>query len=100
MIVKRFQDKIKGSDSGHPSLADLLGLNTPTDPNKLSEEIVRLICVIHFNLSGKGQRKVVKNSKNEEYGEELGVVIHKLCLDEENLKSVESLLQNFRCDCA
>uniref|UniRef100_A0A1J3HNQ5 DUF547 domain-containing protein n=2 Tax=Noccaea caerulescens TaxID=107243 RepID=A0A1J3HNQ5_NOCCA len=88
-------DIIKISDSGHPSLADLLGLNT-LSPNKLSEEIVRLICVIHFNLSGKGQSKVVKNSKNEEYGEELGVVIHKLCLDEDNLKSVESLLQNFR----
>ncbi|CAA7024393.1 unnamed protein product [Microthlaspi erraticum] len=90
------KEKIKRSDSTHPSLADLLGLNTPTDPNKLSEEIVKLICVIHFNLSGKGQSKVVKNSKNEEYGEELGVVIHNLCLDEDNLKSVDSLLQNFR----
>lgn len=98
MIVKRFfQDKIKRSDSGHPSLADLLGLNT-LSPNKLSEEILRSICVVHYKLSEKqGHSRIVKkNSKNENINEELGVVIGKLCLEDDNLKSVESLLQNFR----
>lgn len=97
MTVKRFQDNKKRSESGNPSLADLLGLNTP---NKLSEEIVRLICVIHFRLSDKGHSRLVKISKiediNDECEHELGVVIHKLCLDEDNLKSVESIFQNFR----
>ncbi|KAL9308630.1 hypothetical protein AtEden1_Chr1g0042461 [Arabidopsis thaliana] len=95
--LKQFSktDKIKGSDSGHPSLADLLGLNT-LSPNKLSEEILRSICVIHYKLSDNGHNRLVKNSKNEEYGQELGVVIHKLYLDDYNLKSVESMLQNFR----
>ncbi|CAD5314678.1 unnamed protein product [Arabidopsis thaliana] len=95
--LKQFSktDKIKGSDSGHPSLADLLGLNT-LSPNKLSEEILRSICVIHYKLSDNGHNRLVKNSKNEEYGQELGVVIHKLYLDDYNLKFVESMLQNFR----
>ncbi|CAL9217690.1 unnamed protein product [Arabidopsis halleri] len=90
-------DKIKRSDSGHPSLADLLGLNT-LSPNKLSEEILRSICVIHYKLSDKqGHSRIVKkNSKNENINEELGVVIGKLCREDDNLKSVESLLQNFR----
>ncbi|CAE5959446.1 unnamed protein product [Arabidopsis arenosa] len=90
-------DKIKRSDSGHPSLADLLGLNT-LSPNKLSEEILRSICVVHYKLSDKqGHSRIVKkNSKNENINEELGVVIGKLCLEDDNLKSVESLLQNFR----
>lgn len=73
-------------------MADLLGLNTLSS-NKLSEEIVRLICVIIIKLSDKGQSRFVKNEK---YGEELGVVINTLRLNEVNLKSVESFLQKFR----
>ncbi|KAL0649680.1 hypothetical protein Bca4012_092371 [Brassica carinata] len=45
------------------------------------------------DLLDKGQRRFVKNEK---YGEELGVVINTLCLNEVNLKSVESFLQKFR----
>ncbi|KAF8095770.1 hypothetical protein N665_0323s0036 [Sinapis alba] len=85
-------DNKQRSEFSNPSLADLLGLNT-LGPNKLSEEIVRLMCVIIIKLSDKGQRRFVKNEKS---GEELGVVINTLCLNEDNLKSVESLLQNFR----
>ncbi|ESQ33287.1 hypothetical protein EUTSA_v10004335mg [Eutrema salsugineum] len=93
-------DKIKRSESGNPSLADLLGLNN-LGPNKLSEELLRLISVIHFKLSDKGHSRLVNNTNNENIndekcGQELGVIIHKLCLDEDNLKSVDSLLQNFR----
>ncbi|EOA37853.1 hypothetical protein CARUB_v10011448mg [Capsella rubella] len=89
-------DKIKRSDSsGNPSLADLLGLNT-LSPNKLSEEIMRNICVIYFKLSENGHNIFFKKSKNEECGQELGVVIHKLYLDDDNLKSIESMLQHFR----
>ncbi|XP_010478990.1 PREDICTED: uncharacterized protein LOC104757905 [Camelina sativa] len=88
-------DKIKRSDSGNPSLADLLGLST-LSPNKLSEEILRIICVIYFKLSDNGHNRFVKNSKNDECGQELGVVVHKLYVDDDNLKSIESMLQNFR----
>lgn len=89
---------IKRSDSGHPSLADLLGLNTLSS-NKLSEEILRLICMIHYKLSDKEHKRLIKNSKNEDISvcrQELGVVIHKLYLDDDNLKSIESMLRNFR----
>ncbi|CAF2221710.1 hypothetical protein BRARA_H00463 [Brassica rapa] len=85
-------DNKQRSEFSNPSLADLLGLNTLSS-NKLSEEIVRLICVIIIKLSDKGQSRFVKNEK---YGEELGVVINTLRLNEVNLKSVESFLQKFR----
>ncbi|XP_019098303.1 PREDICTED: uncharacterized protein LOC104773834 isoform X2 [Camelina sativa] len=88
-------DKIKRSDSGNPSLADLLGLST-LSPNKLSEEIMRINSVIYFKLSDNGHSRFVKNSKNDECGQELGVVVHKLYVDDDNLKSIESMLQNFR----
>ncbi|CAH8360190.1 unnamed protein product [Eruca vesicaria subsp. sativa] len=85
-------DNKQRSEFSNPSLADLLGLNT-LSPNKLSEEIVRLMCVIIIKLSDKGQRRFVKNEKSVE---ELGVIIKTLCLNEDNLKSVESFLQKFR----
>ncbi|KAG2314488.1 hypothetical protein Bca52824_017610 [Brassica carinata] len=85
-------DNKQRSEFSNPSLADLLGLNT-LSPNKLSEEIVRLMSVIIIKLSDKGQRRFVENEKS---GEELGVVINTLCLNDDNLKSVESFLQKFR----
>ncbi|KAL1194028.1 hypothetical protein V5N11_005523 [Cardamine amara subsp. amara] len=89
-------DKIKRTESRNTSLADLLGLNI-VNPNGLSEEIVRLICVIHYKLSDKEHSRLVKNSKKEDMcGQELGVVINKLYLDDDNLKSIEIILQNFR----
>ncbi|CAN8302550.1 unnamed protein product [Cochlearia groenlandica] len=92
-------DKIKRTESCNPSLADLLGLNT-RNPNKLSEEILRHICVIYLKLADKGHNRSVRNSNNENINEEcaheLGIVIHKHCLDDNNLNSVESMLHNFR----
>ncbi|XP_056847669.1 uncharacterized protein LOC130498369 [Raphanus sativus] len=92
--VKPFSesDNKQRSEFSNPSLADLLGLNT-LSPNKLSEEILRLMCVIIIKLSDKGQRRFVKNEKS---GEELGVVINTLCLNNDNLKSLESFLHKFR----
>ncbi|XP_010539080.1 PREDICTED: uncharacterized protein LOC104813214 isoform X2 [Tarenaya hassleriana] len=101
---------IKRTESGHRSLADLLGVSHMIEdlntPNRLSEEILRSVCLIYCKFSDKTQIGCPKSPCHScsqqsgetegETGEEFAVVVHKLCLDEDDLKSLESMLQKFR----